>query len=69
MTVDVIIGLDIEAAGPDSLLALQMQVARRADTLKQQSGPRAGLDLQCWSRAEAEVFGGDNVDALAEAET
>jgi len=43
---------------PDgALLRLQIQVARRADTLARQAGRASGRDLVHWLQAESEVLG------------
>jgi hypothetical protein len=48
----------------DALFALELEIARKADELVRRREGRDSLNLQCWLMAEAEVFGGESVDAL-----
>ncbi len=43
---------------PDTLMELELRVARRADELTRTSSMEAPLSLECWLRAEAEIFSG-----------
>ena len=40
----------------DTLIALQLQVARRADQLATSLSNRSGLNLSCWLQAEEEIL-------------
>lgn len=40
----------------DSLIALQLQVARRADQLATSLADRSTLNLSCWLQAEEEIL-------------
>jgi hypothetical protein len=53
-----------EAKSTDTLLELQLRVARRADELARDCATMAGLNLHCWLSAEREICG-ENADQLA----
>lgn len=40
----------------DTLLELELRVARRADELARQAPDEKPLNLECWLQAEAEIF-------------
>jgi hypothetical protein len=51
-----------ETGGEDGLLALQSQVARKADELARTQIDGAHLHLHCWLLAEREIFRGALTD-------
>jgi hypothetical protein len=57
---------ETETQREDSLLTLQLRVARRADELARARAEPAGLNLHCWLLAEREVLSGTLTDWIAE---
>jgi hypothetical protein len=53
--------------GEDSLFALQLRAARRADDLARDRAEPAGLKLHCWLLAEREVLAGIFTDSPGDA--